>query len=241
MICVRNWKLLIGWLGACPILLSTCRLLGGDLVGSPRSNPNAGKVVPWPDTTGIKVTVIRPEDAIPRPGSREEAEVRRRVELARQGKLPGVVFGSTKPPPAPPSTGTVIAAGPMRGRVPTPIEAAFIRAMSVRDPSPAERTAHFAWIEAHTEVRRTGWSGIIMSSVPVGDGSWRFQVRVFPQLFASDQIVRQNDFVMEHYLFDGRNLRLVGSDASTPKPELRRFDEFLRRAGIIKPDVASEK
>jgi hypothetical protein len=101
-------------------------------------------------------------------------------------------------------------------RLHTDVEREYARrlvdeALTTADPEPAERSAHFGWLEG-PGMRRRGWYAVVRD---IASGPWGIfvKVRMSPYLVSDRAAVTMtSDYVDEYYVLDPSGLTYLGAD-----------------------------
>lgn len=93
------------------------------------------------------------------------------------------------------------------------------------DPLPPDREAHFDWLPHYEDhpVWKIGWWAVVEKVEPDRGDAWTVRVRLYPRLRSRVFKTLILDYVEETYQVEGETIRLIDSDAKTPKPRHQGF------------------
>jgi len=98
-----------------------------------------------------------------------------------------------------------------------------------QDPLPLDREAHFDWLPHYEDhpVWNIGWWATVEEVEADGDDAWTVRVRLRPRLVSMGLKTAMADYVEETYRLEGETIRLIDSDAKTPKSDRQVFPVFF--------------
>ena len=97
----------------------------------------------------------------------------------------------------------------------------LLPAFARNDPMPASRSAHFAWLNNHTNARIFGWCGTVTGAEVQPDSSVIVNIEFHPKTDITGMRGYVPDYVMEKYHVSNGVLNLIDTDAAINNPAIQ--------------------